>query len=412
MVIKDILQFGRRVTKPSIYTPEMLAAMSKSEKGKLKKMVIELDLKSANLTKKDIGIWRAAWQQALNIENPKRNNLYDVYMDVTTDLHLTGCIDQRQNMTLKKGFKIVDKNGKENDKLTAVFENEWFKEFMQLALDSRLWGYSLIEFGATIPGEVLKFDGLSLVPRKHVIPEYGVIVKDQSDEPNKGTTYLDGDFAQWCIGVGKTNDLGLLLKCSPEALSKKNMLAFWSAFGEIFGAPVRVAKTTSRDTKEIDDVNTTLKDMGAMAYGVFPEGTTIEFMETTRGDAFNVYDKRIDRANSELSKGILNQTMTIDSGSSLSQSEVHLEIFKNVIEQDADFIKDVINNKLIPFMAMKGFPVEGYTFVWDNTVDYEPAQLIQIEQMLLANRYEIPPEYFAEKYNIPITGRGEQTDFF
>ena len=64
-----------------------------------------------------------------------------------------------------------------------------------------------------------------------------------------------------------------------------------------------------------------------LSWGLFPEGTEIEIKETTRGDAFNVYDKRIDRANSEISKGVLNQTMTIDSGSSLSQSEVHLEVF-------------------------------------------------------------------------------------
>ncbi|MDR1847146.1 MAG: DUF935 domain-containing protein [Bacteroidales bacterium] len=203
----------------------------------------------------------------------------------------------------------------------------------------------------------------------------------------------------------------MLLKCTPEALSKKNMLSFWSAFGEIFGAPVRIAKVASRDEKDIDKTENVIASMGALSYGVFPEGTTIEFIETSRGDAFNVYDKRIDRANSEMSKGILNQTMTIDSGSSLSQSEVHLEIFENVIERDADFIKDIVNGKLIPFMAMKGFPVEGHTFIWDDTVDYTPEQMIQVEQTLLANRYQIPGEYFAEKYGIPIEGRDE-VNFF
>ena len=44
--------------------------------------------------------------------------------------------------------------------------------------------------------------------------------------------------------------------------------------------------------------------------------TEIEFVESGKGDAFNVYDKRIDRANSELSKLIIGQTMTIEDGSS------------------------------------------------------------------------------------------------
>ena len=74
---------------------------------------------------------------------------------------------------------------------------------------------------------------------------------------------------------------------------------------------------------EINKVEKMLADMGAAAWGLFPEGTEIDIKESSRGDAFNVYDRRIERANREMSKGILNQTMTIDDGGSL-QSQVHL----------------------------------------------------------------------------------------
>ena len=186
--------------------------------------------------------------------------------------------------------------------------------------------------------------------------------------------------------MGYPKDLGLLLKCSPQALSKKNMLAFWDGFGEIFGMPIRIARTTSADERE---------------------RTKLENMLAKMGDAFNVYDKRIDRANSEMSKGSLNQTMTIDSGSSLSQSEVHLEVFEDVIEQDRKFLRNVINNRLLPFMLRHGFPVEGLTFEWDNTVEYTPEQIRQVEQMLIQGGYDIAPSYFTEKYGIEITGKHE-----
>ena len=71
-------------------------------------------------------------------------------------------------------------------------------------------------------------------------------------------------------------------------------------------------------------------------------------VESTKGDAFNVYDKRVDRANSELSKLIIGQTMTIEDGSSLSQSQTHLEVFQNLVESDADMLADLVNNQLIP----------------------------------------------------------------
>lgn len=114
-----------------------------------------------------------------------------------------------------------------------------------------------------------------------------------------------------------------------------------------------------------------------------------------------MYDKRIDRANSELSKLIIGQTMTIEDGSSLSQSETHLSVFRNLIEEDCDMLRDVINTRLLPRMVAHGFPVEGLTFNWDYSVDYTPEQQLAYETMLL-NNFEIDADYFIEKYGVPI----------
>jgi hypothetical protein len=367
------------------------------------KILVEIKQTADNLTKKDIGTWRRAWQMAVNPENPKRMVLYDVYTDVMVDLHLNGCIRQRSDMVLNKSFKIVTKDGKEKKDITELFEAGWFKNFLELSLESIYYGYSLIQFNDLSSTGAKRFESVELVPRKHVIPEFGVIVKEISDEPTKGYNYLEGDLSKWCIGVGDRKDLGLLLKLAPQSLSKKNMLAYWDAFGEIFGMPIRVARTGSRDPQDRANIEKMMQLMGAAGWAVLPEGTEVEFKETTRGDAFNVYDKRIDRCNSEISKGILGQTMTTDNGGSLAQSEVHLEILKNIIYKDADFLRDLINWKLLPFLEMHGFPVQNMRFDWDESVDWTPEQQLRIEQMLLGN-YDIDPKYFAEKYNIPVLG--------
>lgn len=389
------------------YTNEMMLAMQNAAgREKVKAMLIELAVKTQNLTKKDIGTWRQAWQMAINVENPSRARLYDVYTDVDVDLHLTGAIGQRKGMVLKKAFRLVSKDGKESREATEILEAKWFKDFAGHVLDSRYWGHSLIQFGdiTTVAGK-RKFAGVSLVPRKHVMPEFGILLREVGDEPKKGINYREGKIANWCIEAGDTHDLGLLLKCSPQALSKKNMLAFWDTFGELFGMPIRIGKTISRDAKEINKVEKMLADMGAAAWGLFPEGTEIDIKESSRGDAFNVYDRRIERANREMSKGILNQTMTIDDGGSLSQSQVHLEVFQNVVEADADFLRDVINNALMPFLNMHGFSVDGLRFDWDDSVEYTPAEQTAIETMLVNGGYEIESKYWVEKYNIPVTGK-------
>ena len=147
-----------------------------------------------------------------------------------------------------------------------------------------------------------------------------------------------------------------------------------------------------------------MSDMGTEGWGIFQEGTEIEVVESSKGDAFNVYDKRIDRANSELSKLIIGQTMTIEDGSSLSQSETHLEVFQNLVEADCDMLRDIINNQLIPHMIKHGFPLQGIHFDWDYSVDYTPEQQKAYEELVL-NNYEVDPKYFIEKYNMPVGER-------
>lgn len=371
-----------------------------------KSTVIQLEQQTQLLAKKDIGDWRKAWQQAIDIENPRRSSLYAIYLDTLIDNHLSGSIEQRKAMTLQKAFNIKNKEGEDLPDLTAIFERTWFKDLISLALDSRYWGHSLIQLGDVRQvGDIRYFADVQLVPRHHVVPEYGVILNNPSDDIKQGYPYREGDLAKWCIEAGSRYDLGLLLKVTPQAISKKYMLTFWDQFGEVFGMPIRIAKTISRDENERRRIFNMLEKMGAKAYGVFQEGTEIEIKETSRGDAFNVYDKRIDRANSEMSKVILGQTMTLEDGSSKAQGEVHLDVLKNIVNRDADFIRDIVNGTLIPLMVSQhGFPLDGCSFEWDEAVDYTPEEQVRIEEMI-CSQFDIDPEYFQRKYSIPITGK-------
>lgn len=283
-----------------------LAAQFAAQVKKKRDILIELNQQTESLTKKDIATWRQAWQAAINYEQPNSCALLNVYNDALVDLHLSGCIAQRKGKTLQKPFVPTGKNGKEDDKARLVFEREWFNDFLDLALDSVYFGHSLMQFGdITNENGVMSFTDVELVPRKLVVPEYGVITREAGDDWKNGISYREGDIAAWCIEVGKARDLGVLLKCAPQSLSKKNMLAYWDTFGEVFGMPIRIGKTMSQDTKDIARIETMLAEMGAASWGLFPERTEIEIKETSRGDAYNVYDKRIDRCNSEISKGIL-----------------------------------------------------------------------------------------------------------
>lgn len=391
-------------------TPYGEVNLAKPEgQAKFKSIVMEIHRTTDALTRKDIADWRAAWQMALNVDSPNRQRLYDIYRDVEVDLHLTGCIDQRRGFVMSRSFKLVNKTGDEDEDARHYFDQSWFKQLMELCLESRWWGHSLIELGdLTQDGDgCLCYDGVNLIPRKHVIPEYHRCVRNAGDDWKSGIDYREAPFSDWLIEAGRPDDLGKYLKAAQQTIPKKNALAFWDAFAEIFGMPMRVAKTTTRDPKEWKRLEQMIQDAGNNLGMVTGMETEVQFVESGKGDAFNVYDKRIDRANSELSKLIIGQTMTIEDGSSLSQSETHLEVFENLVESDRDMLRDMVNNQLIPRMVKHGFPLKGLRFAWDDTVDYTPEQQIAYETMII-DRYDVDPSYFADKYNMPV---GDRRDF-
>lgn len=360
---------------------------------------------SVSLYRKTVDQWRSAWQAAKSAENPRRAALYRIYDDIVVDGHLSGAITQRKNMTLQKKFFFTNKNtgnAENGTGLDKMFEQVWFKDFMSLVLDSIFYGHSLIELGSVTE---TGFSYAKLVPRSHVMPEFGVILPYEYDAPSEGTSYREPPLADWCIEAGQSDDLGKLLDCCPHAISKRSAQGYWDEFAQLFGMPVRIAKTATRDKNEILQITDMLRNMGPAAWGLFPEGTELSLVENTKGDAFNVFDRRIDRANSEMSKCILGQTMTLDSGSSYSQSEVHLTVLKNIVERDADMVRDIVNGRLLPLMEKHGFKVSGITFNWANDTQYTPEQQLQMEQMLLNAGYDIDPKYFSDKYGVPVKGR-------
>ena len=71
-------------------------------------------------------------------------------------------------------------------------------------------------------------------------------------------------------------------------------------------------------------------------------------------------------------------------------------------------LRDIVNNQLLPHMVKHGFPVKGLRFEWDNAVDYTPEQQVAYETMV-ADRYEVDPSYFADKYGMPVGERRNAT---
>ncbi len=380
---------------------------------KARSLIVTLQQNAQMLTKKDISAWRSAHQMALNPENPKRLELYNIY-DFTTslDTHIEGVWLRIKSELKQKKFAMRNtETKKENEPMTDLLESIWFKEFLELIIETKFYGYSLIEFGNVIKiGGKMGFEKIELVPRGHVCPGYHVLLKDQGDEPKKGFDYTKGSLADWSVAIGKPKDFGAFLKASPKAISKKHVEIFWDNFAEKFGIPILYANTDSKNENDRKKVTNMLQNMGNSAWGLFPGGTELKMIQTNRGDAYQVFDQRLERCDQQISKCLAGQTMVFDDGSSRSQGETHLKGFQKIMDAYADDARDIINNTLLPFLLKHGFPVDGHRFDWDESYDFSPEEINEKENILLQH-YDIPGEYFTQRYNIPILGKKQVVVF-
>lgn len=357
-------------------------------------------------TAKDLAKWRRAMKAAENIYLPDRSLLYDLYDDLALDNHFA-YLRRRTHMDVTGvAYQVLNDKGEVNDELTAFFRKRWFRKFAHHAIDAQFFGFSVQELTAVNAAEGLL--NFQLIPRKHIVPEEGawkVYQHDVALHPYR----TDPKAMRYLIESGEPDDLGLLNKLAPIILFKKIMMLLWAEFGERFGMPLAKAKTNTRDTKAVASLQNFLRDMASKSYAIIDNTEDLDFVESVKSDSFNVFDKMIERCNSEMSKAVRLQTLTGDAGERGARSlgEVHQQADADVSDYNRDYISDLVNETLLPLLALHGFKTENHYFQY---IVQKQISAEQFEQdKWLDENFEVDAEFWAEKYNTPLKARKEKT---
>lgn len=388
---------------------EIKLSAQKASKGKgQKEQVITRIVERFNSrSKKDLKDWRKSLDAAENLNRPNRVPYYNLCDEVEIDLHLTavmqhGVVDK----LLSEEHRIVDESGTIDKELTDFFHGQWFYDFSSLALEAEFKGHSLIQVGDIIEVNGRKtIQDIQLIPRRHVKPEYGEIVSDQNDE--RGYPYRNDDnMMYWLVEAGSNRDLGLFKKLAPIVLFKKNCMSAWSEYCEIFGMPTRVGKTNSRDKKDLDRMEESLQKAGKAAYAMLQDGESFEFIESTKGDAFNVYDKLIERCNSEISKAVVGSTLITDTAPNGNRSlgDVHLQSSDNIMETRKRLITAVVRDRLMPLLERRGLKTAGRIFEYSEKKDLNA---IYTRTLGLLQYYDIEPQEIEDTLGIKVIAKAQ-----
>lgn len=351
-----------------------------------------------SLYRKELNDWLAAREQMHNPFNQITYPMQQMYRDAMLDNHLQGAIENRILRVLNKEFILKDSEGAIDKDRSSILQTRWFRHIVRKALESKFYGYSLIYLSE----KILSTKSVIDLPRENVIPQKNRLVKNAYDP---GSNYIDfSDFPNYLIYIQLAPEpFGILERIAPLTVLKRHSWANWDEFEQIFGMPIRIAKTMINTQKHKDDLQNWLETMGTASYGIFDKSTDIEIKESSRTDAYKVYYEKIQAINKEISKGIVGQTMTMDDGSSQSQANVHLQIYDEITSADIMDIQDWATDDLFPILRVHGLDIpDGYYLSIAEKENIKPADKIKIDQVLMTAGFNPDPSYVEDFYGFPL----------
>ena len=390
--------FGFNISKSS---PTLKAASNKltHEEVKKKAKKAEKAIRRQTLTRIKINIdkWLNARQYAESQINPNNTELVRVQRDIEIDAHLWALMQTIRLKVMANDFNIYNDSDEVDSDATEKFKKKWFRNLIKHAVDSEFYGFSLVQLGDIVNG---CFADAKLVPREYVVQQRDGIKKNLGNSKDL-IPFREGIYKNWVIPIGESDNLGLLDKAAPLVIKKKEVISAWSEAAELFGMPMSIGKTSLQAEDRRENMEEMLENMGEAAWAVIDDDDEIELKEAAKTDFSNMYDKFIERVNSELSKLILSQTGTTDEKTHVGSANVMENILKDVIQSYIVMIEDVTNEMVIPVMQRHGILGMGAYLKADEEQKLTLLELWGIIKELRQST-NIPNEWISETFGIPI----------
>jgi len=341
----------------------------------------------------DIADYTSSIRAAENVDYTRRTKLYDLYIDILTDAHLSSVINKRILAVLSTNIEFRRK-GVVDETINEQIRSPWFRRFVHDVMDAQFWGFSLFQFYKD--GQWVNYDP---IPRKHVDPVRRIILHRQTDIA--GTPW--DEFSD-LLFVGDKDDLGLLAKAAPWVIYKRNTIADWANFCEIFGMPIREYIYQTDDDESRRRAIEDSKSSGGMAFFLHASDTQLRLLESgNKSGSADLYERLCERCNSEMSKLILGNTLTTESSDKGTQAlgTVHRKVEDQVAQADRRYVLDVLNYDMTDILLAMGINTEGGEFCFTEPKDTDMSSKAEILAKL-RNTFNLPisDDYLYEEFGI------------
>ncbi|MCM0757358.1 DUF935 domain-containing protein [Sporomusa sphaeroides DSM 2875] len=342
------------------------------------------------------------------------------------DAHLFSQMQIRKNAVLGKEWEILPYSSEPADVNIAKFVGDILYNLTDLddafldLLDGIGKGYATSEImwdirdGKAVPVE-LKWRH----QKKFTFDQLDNLRLITDEAPVNGIEIPANKFAihRYKARSGHPSRAGVYRVCAWMYLFKNYTIKDWVAFAEVYGMPLRVGKyDTGAPAAEKEALMQAVMQLGVDAAAIISKNTEIQFVEAVKnsgGD--NLYKVLAEFCNGEMSKAILGNTLTSDTGSgsgSYALGKVHGDVRQDILEGDCKSLAKTVGRDIIRPIVLFNFGPAAVTRLPYLKHHYEPPedtkQAAEVYKTLAETGLPIGTEHAYEKFGIPKPEPGKE----
>ncbi len=330
-----------------------------------------------------------------------------VYKELLCDSHVFACIQSRKAGVLSLEWAI--NKGLDKDKNAELIEELLKKldinKIINDILDAAQFGFQPIEIiwskhknGYILPEKVIA------KPQEWFCFDDNNNLKFRTKENYYGEELPNKKFLCPQVNPSYNNPYGerTLSRVFWPVTFKKGGMKFWVIFTEKYGMPHLIGKHPRGASKdETDTLADSLEQMVQDAIAVIPDDSSVEIQEANKSSSAEIYEKLIDKMNSEISKAILGQTLTTEIGEtgSYAASNTHMQVRKDIVDADKKLVEKTIN-QLITWIYEINFANEEVPIFEMYEEEDVDLTLAQRDKILSETGVKFSKEYFIKTYGL------------
>lgn len=300
------------------------------------------------------------------------------------------------------GRYVGDKFVIDKDQTEKIRGTEFTKLIVGI-VDSKMYGYTVIEIMDDIDPYTGKLAHINIIERRNVLPSQHRVVQRQGIW-SPGWDLFSQTYSGRYILID-TGNLGLYSSIVPDVLAKKFTTANYINFSHTYGQPIIHGKSVSEDMSDRKTLANNIASAAQNKVIVTGLEDEIDVKAFTMANSEQVFTGLIDRVDKNTSNLIVgSESMAGATQSYVGSTKAHEDIFRDRVQSYRNYIENIMNEQVLPRLKMMGYIDGDMMFQYDKRTEMSTDQRTKAYAVLL-DHYKIAPEEIEKDFHVIV---GEQ----